>query len=109
MKIFDLKKMTKGWFVGDFEPVVIRTSDCEVAVKSYSKGDKESRHFHKLADEITLVVNGKIRLNNNIFSPNDIILIEKYETVEFEALEDSITVVYKSGSFKNDKFITDEE
>ena len=49
MKKFNLDEMTKGWFVGDFEPTVIRTSDCEVGVKRYQSGDKESAHFHKEA------------------------------------------------------------
>ena len=29
---------------------------CEVAVKSYQKGDIDAAHFHKLAHEITLII-----------------------------------------------------
>lgn len=29
--------MTKGWFVGDFEPSILKTKNCEVGVKSYKK------------------------------------------------------------------------
>ena len=107
MKKFNLGQMTKGWFVGDFEPTVIRTSDCEVGVKRYQSGDKESAHFHKEAVELTIVIEGRIRMNESEFSKGDIILVEKNEVVEFQAMEDSITVVYKSGSFKGDKYLAD--
>ena len=40
MKIKYLDDMTKGWFVGNFEPTVLNTEDVEVAVKKYKKGDQ---------------------------------------------------------------------
>ena len=43
MKAARLCDMTKGWFVGNFEPTLLKTSDVEVAVKTYKKGDKESK------------------------------------------------------------------
>ena len=33
MKVDRLENMTKGWFVGDFKPAVLRTDAVEVAVK----------------------------------------------------------------------------
>jgi hypothetical protein len=107
MKKFNLDKMTKGWFVGDFEPTVIRTTDCEVGVKRYQLGDKESAHFHKEAIELTIVIEGRIRMNELEFSKGDIVLVEQNEVIEFQAMENSITVVYKSGSFKGDKYLVD--
>jgi anti-sigma factor ChrR (cupin superfamily) len=107
MKKFNLDQMTKGWFVGDFEPTVIRTTDCEVGVKRYRSGDKESAHFHKEAVELTIVIEGRIRMNESVFLKGDIVLVEKNEIIEFQALEDTITVVYKSGSFKNDKYLVE--
>lgn len=104
MKKFNLDQMTKGWFVGDFEPTVIRTTDCEVGVKRYQSGDKESAHFHKEAIELTIVVEGRIRMNESEFSTGDIVLVEKNEIIEFQALDDTITVVYKSCSVKGDKY-----
>lgn len=104
MKKFNLDEMTKGWFVGDFEPTAIRTSDCEVGVKRYQSGDKESAHFHKEAVELTIVIEGRIRMNESEFSTGDIVLVEKNEIIEFQALDDTITVVYKSRSVKGDKY-----
>ena len=41
MKVSKLSDMEKGWFVGDFFPTLIKTTDVEVAVKNYKKGDYE--------------------------------------------------------------------
>ena len=35
MKVHHLDDMTRGWFVGDFEPTLYRTDAVEVAVKHY--------------------------------------------------------------------------
>ena len=60
MKVEKLKKMKGGWFIGNFEPSLLKTNDCEVAVKSYKKGDKEGKHYHKVATEYTAVIKGKV-------------------------------------------------
>lgn len=49
MKIeqFKLTDMTKGWFIGAFEPTLFNTTDVEVGVKKYKAGDYEEAHYHK--------------------------------------------------------------
>ena len=37
MKVRRIEEMTKGWFVGSFEPSVLWTDACEVAVKRHSR------------------------------------------------------------------------
>lgn len=97
--------MHRGWFVGDFEPTVFKTKDAEVSIKRYVKGDKEDKHLHKEAIEITAIISGKVKMGGEVFKENDIILVEKKEAVAFEAIENTVTVVYKSPSIKNDKYI----
>jgi mannose-6-phosphate isomerase-like protein (cupin superfamily) len=105
MEKFRLEDMVKGWFVGDFEPTVITTKDCEVGVKHYTAGTKEDAHYHKQAEELTVVISGRVRMNDSIFEMGDIVKVLKDEVIEFEALEDTITVVYKTKSVQNDKFL----
>ncbi len=108
MKTENLNNMVKGWFVGNFEPSLIKTNDCEVAVKSYKKGDKEDAHYHKIATEITVVVKGKVRMFDKIFSEGDIIVVEPEDVTAFEALEDSMNVVVKIPGANNDKYEVEE-
>ncbi len=105
MKVFQLDNMTGGWFVGDFSPTVFKTKDCEVALKEYSAGDYENRHHHKEAIEITLIAKGKVEMNGETFEEGAIILLDRNESTDFKSLTDSITVVFKSPSVTNDKYL----
>ena len=74
MKIAHLENMSKGWFIGNFEPTLLHTNDFEVAVKEYKKGSYEPVHYHKLSREITVIVVGMVRMNGQKFSKGDIII-----------------------------------
>jgi len=104
MKVFKLSDMTKGWFVGDFSPAALRTEAAEVAVKAYVSGTLEKRHLHKVAPEITLILNGRARMNETVYESGDILLIEPGEDTDFEALTDVTTVVVKVPSVAGDKY-----
>jgi len=105
MKIHKLKDMIKGWFVGNFEPSLYKTDLVEVAVKNYKAGDREERHYHKIATEITIISDGKVIMNGTIYGSGDIITIEPGEATDFEALEDTITTVVKLPCVNDDKYI----
>ena len=106
MKKYRLENFKRGWFVGDFEPTIVKTKGFEVAIKHYKKGDTERKHVHKLAEEFTVVLVGKCQLNGEILGPGDIAVLEKGEemTEDFEAFEDTITTVVKIPSVIGDKY-----
>jgi quercetin dioxygenase-like cupin family protein len=108
MKHAHLGEMIKGWFVGDFEPTVINSPHVEVAVKKYKAGEKESKHFHKVATEITVVISGKVVMLGQTWSEGDIIVLSPGEETAFEALTDAVNVVVKLPAAKNDKYIVGE-
>ena len=99
--------MVKGWFIGNFEPTLIRTNDVEVAVKEYRKGDQEGRHHHKISTEITVIASGRVRMNGVEYVKGDIIVIEPNQSADFEVLEDTITTVVKYPGANNDKYLGD--
>ena len=105
MELFKLSEMTKGWFVGDFSPVVLRSTTTEVGVKSYEKGALEARHVHKVSTELTLIVSGRARMNDTVLEAGDIVVIAPGEHTDFEALTDVTTVVVKTPSVAGDKYV----
>jgi quercetin dioxygenase-like cupin family protein len=105
MILHKLKDMFRGWVVGNFEPSLYKTDDVEVAVKNYKAGDKEEKHYHKIATEITIISDGKVRMNGTIYGSGDIVTIEPGEATDFEVLEDTITMVVKLPCVKDDKYI----
>jgi hypothetical protein len=107
MRSYKLDEMVKGWFVGGFSPTALSTMDCEVAVKHYKAGDRESSHFHKIATEITVIVSGRVRMVDREWESGDIIVLQPGEATEFEALTDAINVVVKHPGASDDKFACD--
>jgi quercetin dioxygenase-like cupin family protein len=106
MKTAKLEDMIKGWFVGDFEPTLYRTNEVEVAVKSYNKGDYDSRHYHKVATEITVIINGRVKMNGIEYGAGEIIVMEPNEATDFESLEDNTkNIVVKIPGANDDKYV----
>lgn len=105
MEVRKLADMTRGWFVGNFNPTAFSTENAEVAVKSYKAGDKEAAHYHKIATEITVITSGRVRMNKQEFEVGDIVVVRPGEVVEFEALEDSSNVVVKVPAVLQDKYV----
>jgi quercetin dioxygenase-like cupin family protein len=96
--------MVKGWFVGDFAPTALRTDATEVAVKRYKAGDREDKHLHKIATEVTLVLEGTVEMCGRRLSDGDIIKLAPGEATAFAAVTDATTVVVKLPSITGDKY-----
>ena len=105
MKVAKLEDMVKGWFVGNFDPTLLKTNDVEIAVKEYKKGDYEKKHYHKIATEITVIVSGRVKMNNVEYKKGDIIVTEPNEATDFEALEDTVNTVVKYPGANDDKYL----
>jgi hypothetical protein len=105
MKIDRLESMVRGWFVGPFEPSVLKTESCEVSIRRYKAGDKEAAHYHRVATEITVIVEGEARMCGKTLTAGDIVTLNPCDVADFEAIDDLLTVVVKVPGAKHDKFI----
>jgi anti-sigma factor ChrR (cupin superfamily) len=105
MKLHKLASMTGGWFAGNFEPTLVKTGHFEVAVKKYAAGAFEKKHYHAQAREYTVILNGVAKMNGVEYTDGDIIEIEQNEATDFLAVTDVTTVVLKTPSVANDKFL----
>ena len=103
-----LENMTKGWFIGNFEPSLMKTNDVEAAVKHYKKGDSEQPHYHKIATEFTVIISGRIRMFGKEWGEGSIIVAEPGDVTGFEALEDTVNAVVKIPGANNDKYTAEE-
>lgn len=105
MEKHNIDDFIRGWFVGGFNPTLYKTTDVEVAVQRFRYGDKEPSHCHKIATEITVIISGKAKMKGLILEAGDILRIEPGEFTDFEALEDTMTVVVKLPGVLNDKYL----
>jgi len=104
MKVDRLDGMLGGWFVGDFEPTLYRTGAVEVAVKRYAEGERERRHHHKVATEITAIISGRARMAGRDVGPGEIVTLAPGESSDFAALSDVTLVAVKIPGARNDKY-----
>lgn len=108
MKVEHLDSMTRGWFVGNFEPSLYKTNDCEVGVKSYRAGDYEEKHYHKIATEITVIVKGRVKMFDREFCEGDMVVVEPGDVTDFTALTDAMNVVVKLPGASDDKYLIEK-
>lgn len=105
MKLAKLKDMQAGWFIGNFEPSLHKTNACEFAIKFYKAGASEAKHFHKIATEYTVIIQGKVMMNGSEYKAGDIIIITPGLVTDFVCIEDTITAVAKIPGANDDKYL----
>ena len=105
MNLFKLQDMVKGWFVGSFEPNALKTKDVEIGVKEYELGDYEDFHYHKIATELTCIIEGTVEMNGERYNKGDIIVIKPNEGTDFKAITAAKNVVVKFPGASDDKYI----
>lgn len=105
MKKNRIEEFVKGWFIGNFQPVLFQTQDFEVAVKMFRAGEKEALHKQLVATEVTVVIEGEIRMRESVFVKGDVITIPPGEFADFQSITDSSLVCIKYPSLPDDKIL----
>ncbi len=101
----NLNEFKLGWIIGNFEPTLFKNEHLEIGVKRFLKGAVEPTHHQLLAHEITVVVEGEIRIGTKFFKADDIVIIPPLESASFESITDSILVCIKYPSIPLDKVL----
>jgi len=88
----------RGWFIGNFEPALLRTDQFEIAYQQNKKDDKVERHYQRIATEYNLITKGSLIANGVTYHTGDLFVFEPYVVAEVEFLEDTDVVVVKTPS-----------
>ena len=105
MKVGKITDMTRGWFIGDFEPALLKTSDFEVGVLVHPKGQKWPAHYHRIATEYNVLIQGSMKLCDIELVAGDTFIIEPNEVADPTFHEDCLIVTVKTPSVIGDKYI----
>jgi quercetin dioxygenase-like cupin family protein len=109
MKRHRLTDFTRGWFIGDFEPSVLKTEQFEVGYLFHPKGQEWPDHYHKLGTEYNLLVRGSMRICGETIEAGELFIIEPYEVADPEFLEDCYIMCIKSPGNKGDKYLVKDD
>lgn len=96
--------MFRGWFIGNFEPSVLKTPTFEVGLLEHKGGEYWAPHVHKIGTEINLLISGRMLANGKEVTPGTIFVIEPGEPCLPVFLEDCKLLVIKLPSVPGDKY-----
>lgn len=100
----NIDNFTRGWFIGNFDPALLKTDAFEVGYLFKPKGS-EPPHYHAVATEYNVLVSGKMRLNDQEFVAGDMFIIDPNVVAYPVFHEDCYIICVKVPSAPNDKFL----
>lgn len=98
-----IENFTRGWFIGDFEPSLLKTKEFEVALISHDKDEHIPLHYHAKAIEYNVLVLGKMLVNGEEINAGDVFVFSKNEVADVTVLEESKVMCVKVPSMIRDK------
>jgi len=105
MTFDNIKNFKNGWFIGNFEPSLLKTENFEVAMQFHPKGFIGQKHYHKISTEYNLVVSGKVNICGREMKSGEIFVFLPNEVSESEFLEDTTLIIVRTPSVPTDKYI----
>ncbi len=104
MIIRNIKEFDRGWFIGNFPKALLQTDLFEIAIITCDVGIHHA-HYHKLAIEYNVLIEGKLRIGDKIIESGDVYVIDRGEVTEQEFLEPSKVLCVKTPSVVGDKYL----
>jgi quercetin dioxygenase-like cupin family protein len=95
----------RGWFIGNFEPSVFKTEDFEIGLLLHEKGEVWPTHYHKIATEYNLLLEGSMTICGQDVNPGEIFIIEPGEIAKPTFHKDCKILCVKAPSLPKDKYI----
>lgn len=108
MKIDHIKNYKRGWFIGNFNPSILKTDKFEIAVMHHDAGEYVQPHFQKTALEYNVVISGRLRCNGHEFVTGDIFVYDILEVADVVVIEETYILCIKTPSLPDDKVLVDD-
>ena len=106
MKIYHVSDYHNGWFIGNFDPTILKREDFEVGYKKHKIGEQYDIHYHKETIEINLLTKGKMIIQDKTLNAGDIFVIYPYEISDPIFIEDCEVLVVRVPSVSKDKYLS---
>lgn len=86
-------------FLGNNAEAILASKGLRASVISYNAGECATPYYWKTATEVLAVISGQIRSFDKTWTDNDIIVVEPWEVVELEAVDDAVlvSIVFSEG------------
>jgi len=104
MKKQRIEDMWRGWFIGNFEPSLLKTDQFEVGLLTHKKGEVWPKHYHEIATEYNLLIEGSMTIAGEEIKPGDLFVFEPGEIADPVFHEDCQVLCVKTPSLPKDKY-----
>jgi hypothetical protein len=105
LDIYNLKDFKGGWFIGNFEPSVLKTGEFEVGIAFHPSGSFWAPHYHSFSTEYNLLLEGKMSIIGNNIEAGQIFVIKPNEVADPVFLTDCRVLIVKTPSVPGDKVL----
>lgn len=105
IKVGNIYEFDMGWFIGNFEPALVKTKDFEIAIHRHQAKTRGDNHIHKIATEYNFVIDGEVCLDSHItLRQNSYWVTEPNQSIEVSFREYTTLLVIKIPSVPGDKY-----
>ena len=104
MKKHNVSDFWRGWFIGNFEPSILKTEQFEVGVLTHAKGEVWPEHYHKVGTEYNLLLKGQMIICGETIHEGEIFILKPNEIADPVFLEDCVVLCIKTPSLPGDKY-----
>ena len=106
MKTYNIKDMKHGWFIGNFEPSMLKTDQFEVGHHFWKEGTSPVLHKHNVLTEYNYIVKGCVRIpGDQLLYAGSMFVFEPGDVSDISFMTDTELIVIKVPSIPNDKEI----
>lgn len=104
MDVRDISDFTGGWFVGNFEPSLLRSEGFEVGWKIHHRHEGIKSHVHRVVTEYNLLAHGSMTVNGVLLEAGKLFVLYPGERVDAVIHTEQVHVVcVKVPSLPSDK------
>jgi len=104
MKRHKITDFWRGWFIGNFEPSLLKTEQFEVGLLTHLKGEQWPKHYHKVGTEYNVLISGSMTIAGSTIEPGDVFVFEPGDVADPVFHEDCQVLCVKAPSLPGDKY-----
>lgn len=104
MEIHRIESFKAGWFLGFFEPSLLKTRNFEAGWRLHVKDEIWPAHLHKISDEFNFLISGTMTIQDTALNKGDVFVIRKGEIANPQFLTNCEVFTIKVPSCPGDKY-----
>jgi quercetin dioxygenase-like cupin family protein len=100
----NINEFVRGWFIGNFEPSVLKTDQFEVGLLTHKKGEVWPAHYHKIGTEYNVLIQGHMTIAGEELHSGDVFWFDPGVVADPVFHEDCRILCVKVPSIPGDKY-----